>query len=121
MLNVLKGTHIYMKLNVHGAYTPFQGKDGDYHKLAFQMRYSLFKSTLMQFGTRNNPVDVQVQVSNVIKEAFDDFAPPPLDAILTDSHSEENYLDHVKWVIQCFLEAGLYWKHAICEFQRERK
>ena len=63
---------------------------------------------VMQFGTMNAPADFQGYINNPIREALDDFVSAYLDDVLIYSDSEEEYIGHVKWIIQRLLEAGLY-------------
>jgi len=73
----------------------------------------------MQFGTTNAPADFQGYINNAIREALDDFASAYLDDVLIYSNSEEEHVDHVKWIMQRLLEAGLYLKPEKCEFHKE--
>jgi len=74
---------------------------------------------VMQFGTTNALADFQGYINNAIREALDDFASSYLDVILIYGDSEEQYIGHVKWNMQCLLEAGLYLKPENCEFHKE--
>lgn len=85
-----------------------QVEEGDEHKLVFRTRYGLFEPMVMQFGTMNAPADFQGYINNPIREALDDFVSAYLDDVLIYSDSEEEYIGHVKWIIQRLLEAGLY-------------
>ena len=78
--------------------------------LAFRTRYGLFEPTVTQFGTTNAPADFQCDINNAIREAFYDFATADLDDVLIYSDSEEEHVDHVKWITRRLLEAGLYLK-----------
>jgi hypothetical protein len=73
----------------------------------------------MQFGTTNAPADFQGYINDVIWEALDDFASAYLDDILIYSDSEEEHIEHVKWIMQRLLEAELYLKPEKCEFLKE--
>jgi len=64
----------------------------------------------MQFETTHAPADFQGYVNNGIREALDDFASAYLDDLLIYSDSEEKHVGHVKWIMQWWLEAGLYLK-----------
>jgi hypothetical protein len=117
--NLLGKAQIYTKLNVREAYNLLHVKEGDEHKLAFQMRYGLYEPTVRQFGTTNAPADFQGYINNAIREALDDFASAYLDDVLIYSDSEEEHVGHVKWIMQRLLEAGLYLKAEKCTFHKE--
>ena len=57
----------------------------------------------MQCGATNAPTDFQGYINNTIWGALDDFASAYLDDILIYSDSEEEHVEHVKWVMQCLL------------------
>jgi len=94
-------------------------KEGDEHKLAFRTRYGLFKPLVMQFGTTNAPADFQSYINDTIREAVDSFASAYLDDILIYSNSIEEHEEHVKWIMERSLKAGLYLKPEKCEFHKE--
>jgi len=87
--------------------------------LAFRTRYGLFEPMVMQFGTTYAPADFQGYINNTIREDLDDFASAYLDDILLYSDSEEEHVEHVKWVMRRLLEAGLYLKPEKCKFHKE--
>ena len=118
-LNILGRARIYTKLDVRGANHLLQVEEGDEPKLAVRTRYGLFEPTVMQFGTTNAPADFQGYINDAIREALDDCASAYLDDILIYNDSEEEYVSHVKWIIQRLLEAGLYLKPEKCEFHKE--
>jgi hypothetical protein len=104
---------------VRGAYNLVRVKEGDEHKLAFLTRYGLFEPRVMQFGTTNAPADCQGYINNTIRETLDRFASAYLDDILIYSNSIEVHEEHVKWIMECLFEAGLYLKPEKCEFHNE--
>jgi hypothetical protein len=118
-LNLLGTARIHTKLDVRGAYNLLRVKEGDEHKLAFRMRYGLYKPTVMQFGTTNAPADFQGYINNAIREALDDFASVDLNDVLICSDTEEEHVGHVKWIMHRLLETGLYLNPEKCEFHKE--
>jgi hypothetical protein len=87
--------------------------------LAFRTRYRLFEPMVMQFGTTNAPADFQGYINNTIGEALDVFASAYLDHILIYSNSVQEHKQHVKWVMERLLEAGLYVKPEKYDFYRD--
>jgi hypothetical protein len=118
-LDLLAGARIYTKLDVRGAYNLVRVKDGDEHMLAFRIRYGLFEPLVMQFGTTNAPADFQGYINDTIWEALDRFASTYPDDILIYSNSIEEHEEHVKWIMERLLKAGLYLKPEKCEFHKE--
>jgi hypothetical protein len=72
----------------------------------------------MQFGILNAAADLQGCINNGIREALDDFASAYLDDVCIYSNFEKEHAGHVKWIIQCLLEAELYLKPEKCEFHK---
>jgi ribonuclease HI len=94
-------------------------KEGDEHKLAFRTRYGLFEPLVMQLGTTNAPADFQGYINDTIRESLDRLASAYLDDILIYSDSIEEHEEHVKWIMERLLKAGLYLKPEKCEFHKE--
>jgi len=97
----------------------FQVKEREQHKLAFQTMYGLFQPTVMQFGTTNAPADFYRHINNMIREAMDDFASAYFNDILIYTNSEEEHKQHLQYIMQRLLEAGLYLKPEKWEFHQE--
>jgi hypothetical protein len=94
-------------------------KEGDEAKLAFRTRYGLFEPLAMQFGTTNAQADFQGYLNDTIREALEVFALAYLDDILIYSNTMEEHEQHVKWVMERLLQAGLYFKPQKCEFHKK--
>jgi len=62
----------------------------------------------MQFRATNTPADFQGYIINTIREALYNVASAYLDDILIDNDSEGGHVEHLTWVMQRLLEAGLY-------------
>jgi transposase InsO family protein len=118
-LKLLVGARIYNKLDVRAAYNLVWAKEGDEHKLAFRTRYGLFEPMVMQFGTTNASADFQGYINNTIQEAQDVFASAYPDNILIYSNSAKDHEQHVKWVKEHLLQAGLYVKPEKYDFHRD--
>jgi len=117
--NLHWGAKIYTKHDVRGAYNVLRVKVEDEHMFDFRTGYGLFEPMVMQFGTMNAPADFQGYINNTIREALDDFASAYLDDILIHSNSEDEHVQHVKWIMQRLLEAGWYLKPKKCEFHKK--
>jgi hypothetical protein len=118
-LDLLARARVYTKLDMMGVYNLVQVKEGDEHKLAFRTRYGLFEPLVMQFGTTNSQADFQEYINDTIQKALDCFASAYLNDILIYSNSIEEHEEHVKWIMEHLLKAGLYMKPEKCEFHRE--
>jgi len=79
----------------------------------------MFESTVMQFGTTNAHLDSLGYINGAIREALDDFPSAYLDDILIYSNLEEEHVEHVKWIIQHHLQAGVDLNPEKSEFPLE--
>jgi len=61
----------------------------------------------------------QGYIHNGIDKALHEFASAYLDDVLVYSDSDEEYVSHVKWIIQQLLDAGLYLKLEKWEFHKD--
>jgi len=73
----------------------------------------------MQIGLANILTDMQEYINNSIREAMDSFASSFLNDRLIFSYMEEEYEDHVKWIMERIREAGHYLKPENWEFHNE--
>jgi aconitase A len=100
----------YMKLNVRRAYNLLQVKVGNEHLLDVRMRNGLFEPTVMQFGSTNPLVDFQRYINYTIKEDLGNIESAYLDDILIHSDLNKEHVNHIRWILQCLLTAGLHLK-----------
>jgi len=49
----------------------------------------------------NSPADFNGYINTTLREALDDFASAYLDDIFIYSDSEDEQVEHVKWVMKC--------------------
>jgi hypothetical protein len=70
----------------------------------------------MPFGMTNAPAMFQAAIDDFLRHNIDDFTVCYLDNLLVYSAIEEEHEDHVRKVLQCLLEFGLYCKAEKCQF-----
>jgi len=72
----------------------------------------------MQFRISIASADFEVYIKSGIREPFHSCALSYSDDILIYGYTEEEHVQHVKWVIQHLLDAGLYLKLEKCELHK---
>jgi len=116
ILNLVVRPGIYLKHDFWRVYSLLQVMEGDEHYLAFQMRYGLFQLTVKQFQTTNAAADFQGYINNAIQKTLDNIACSSFNDVLLYGKIEEDYVEHVQWVMQRLLKAELYLKPEKSEF-----
>ncbi|MBW0506497.1 hypothetical protein O181_046212 [Austropuccinia psidii MF-1] len=66
LLNVLNGSSIFSKIDLHGAYNLLRIKEADEHLTAFRVKYDSYEYLVMPFGLTNAPTSFQ----NIVNDIF---------------------------------------------------
>ncbi|SAM05196.1 hypothetical protein [Absidia glauca] len=118
MIDRLSSSSIFTKLDIRNAYHRVRIAKGDEWKTAFRTRYGHFEYLVMPFGLTNAPASFQALINNVLREFLDICVVVYLDDILVFSANQEEHDRHVKKVLGCLQDAGLYVKAEKCEFDK---
>ena len=70
----VKDAWIFTKFNIRWGYNNVQIKEGDQHKVAFKMKYSLYKPNVMYFGLTNSPATFQAMINYLFQPVQDEFS-----------------------------------------------
>jgi len=105
-VNLVHKATIYMKLDVRGGSNLLRVKNGYEYMLGFLTRYRLFEPTVLKFRATNAHADIPSCINHAIREAINDFASAYLNDVLIYSDSEEEHIEHVKWIMQHLFKAG---------------
>ena len=89
------------------------------HKTAFITPWGLFEWVRIPFGLINAPGEFQWLMEDCLHSFRDDICTPYLDDVIVFSKSFENYVDHVRQVLQRLLANGTKLKPENCKlFQK---
>jgi len=69
----------------------------------------------IQFGMTNTRSEFWEYIYNTITQAIDDLQAAYLDDVLIYTASENKQIGNTEWIMQQFLEAGLYWRTGVCK------
>ncbi len=94
-------------------------REGDEWKTAFNTPRGHFEYLVLPFGLSNTPAVFQALVNDVLRDMVDQVIYVYLDDILIFSHSLQEYVQHVRQVLQRLLENGLYVKAEKCVFHAQ--
>ena len=112
----LSQAKIFTKLDIRGAYNLIRMRAGEQWKTAFRTRYVLFESLVMPFGLTHAPPTFQAYINDALRPFLDRFCTAYLDDILIYSENEEQYIEHVKQILEALTKARLPVKPQKCEF-----
>ncbi|MBW0546495.1 hypothetical protein O181_086210, partial [Austropuccinia psidii MF-1] len=114
LLTVFKGSTIFSKIDLRGAYNLLRIKEGDEHLTAFRTKYGRYEYLVMPFGLTNAPACFQNLVNDIFTDFLDIFVVVYLDDIMVFSSSEEGFVNHVASVLQRLRENNLFSKASKC-------
>lgn len=119
LMDRLKGSRYYTKLDVRWGYNNVRIKDGDEYKAAFVTNRGLYKPTVMFFGLCNSPTTFQ----NVMNDIFSDLVAEGkvtvyMDDILIFSADLEEHRQVVREVLKRLEANDMYLKPSKCMFEQ---
>ena len=106
----------FTKLDIRGAYNLIRMRGVDEWKTAFCTHFGLFESLVMPFGLTNAPATFQAYINDALRPFLDRLCTAYLDDILIYSENEEQYIEHVKQILEALTKAGLQVEPQKCEF-----
>lgn len=119
LMDRLKGSRYYTKLDVRWGYNNVRIKDGDEYKAAFVTNRGLYEPTVMFFGLCNSPATFQ----NVMNDIFSDLVAEGkvtvyMDDILIFSADLEEHRQVVREVLKRLEANDMYLKPSKCMFEQ---
>jgi len=110
LLDSLRKTRIYTKINLRHAYYLVHIAEGDKWKTAFRTHYEAFKWSVMLFGLTNTPAAFQRFMNDVFSDLLDVCVVVYLDDILIYSNDIMQHQSYVKEVLKRLQKVKLYAK-----------
>uniref|UniRef100_A0A0W0FPV0 Reverse transcriptase domain-containing protein n=1 Tax=Moniliophthora roreri TaxID=221103 RepID=A0A0W0FPV0_MONRR len=117
LIDKLKDTTIFSKLDLRNGYNNVWIKDRDQWKAAFKTNQGLFEPTVMFFGLMNSPATFQAFIDDILQDFMaEGWCLVYMDDILIYSELEEQHQDQTKRLLQRLKEQDLYLKPHKCQF-----
>jgi hypothetical protein len=116
MFGQLARAQVFSKIDLCSSYHQIKIRAEDIPKMAFMMRYGLYKYLVISFGLTNAPAHFMYLLDSAFMPEFDQFVMVFIDDILVYSKSMEEHDKHLWIVLQCLREHQLYAKFSKCEF-----
>jgi RNase H-like domain found in reverse transcriptase/Reverse transcriptase (RNA-dependent DNA polymerase) len=121
IMDKLKGTNYFTKLDVHWGYNNVQIRKGDEWKAAFKTNKGLFEPTMMFFRMCNSPATFQAMMDDIFMTMIDNrLVIVYMDDILIFADTKEELEQITKLVLEKLWEHNLFLKAKKCEFCQTR-
>ena len=118
ILNRLKRTKIFTKLNIREAYNLIRIKFENEWKTTFKTKYENFEYRVLSFELTSNFVTFQFYIDRALTNCFDKFCICYLNDIFIYSNNVREHNDHVKTVLTALRKHRLFVKLEKCSFER---
>jgi hypothetical protein len=99
LFDQLRGANVFSKMDLRSGYHQLRIRPSDIPKTVFITKYGLYEFTVMSFGLTNAPTFFMNLMNSVFMDYLDKFVVVFIDDILIYSHSEEEYVNHLKMVL----------------------
>jgi Reverse transcriptase (RNA-dependent DNA polymerase)/RNase H-like domain found in reverse transcriptase len=121
IMDKLKGTKYFTKLDVRWGYNNVRIRKGDEWKAAFKTNKGLFEPTVMFFGMCNSPATFQAMMDDIFMTMIDNrLVIVYMDDILIFADTKEELEQITKLVLEKLREHDLFLKAKKCEFCQTR-
>ncbi|TFY55573.1 hypothetical protein EVG20_g9269, partial [Dentipellis fragilis] len=115
----LKGTRIFTKMDVRWGYNNVRIKEGDEWKAAFKTNRGLFEPLVMFFGLMNSPATFQAMMNELFKDLIDlGKVIIYMDDILIFTDTIDEHRRLVQQVLQHLHDNDLFLKPEKCSFEQ---
>ena len=121
LVDHLKGSRIFTKLDVRWGYNNIRIKEGDEWKAAFRTNRELFEPTVMFFGLTNSPATFQSIMDHIFRDLINTGKVSVyIDDIVIHTKTLEEHRHITREVLEILQTNKLYIKPEKCEIEKEK-
>ena len=120
MMDRIRGSKIFMKLDLKSGYNQIRIRPGDEWKTTFMTPFGPFRLRVMTFGFANAPPCFQQYMNKVLTPVLYKNVEVYLDDILIHHASEEEHVQGVREVLRCLQDAKLFCNLKKCQFNQPK-
>jgi hypothetical protein len=116
LFDQLIGAKVFSKVDLRSGYYQIKIHPEDVPKTAFSTRYELYEYLVMLFGLTNAPTHFMYLMKSVFMPELEKFVVVFINDILVYSKNEEEYVWHLRVILQRLQDHQLYAKFSKCAF-----
>lgn len=117
LVDKLKGSSIFTKLDLRSGYNNVRIKDGDQWKAAFKTNRGLYEPTVMFFRLCNSPATFQSMMNDIFRDMINEgWLVIYMDDMLIHSSNQHEHQVQVERVLQRLRDNDLFLKLEKCTF-----
>jgi hypothetical protein len=116
LFDQLIGAKVFFKVDLRSGYHQIKIHPEDVPKTAFSTRYELYEYLVMLFGLTNAPTHFMYLMKSVFMPELKKFVVVFINDILVYSKNEEEYVWHLRVILQRLQDHQLYAKFSKCAF-----
>ncbi|GBG62923.1 hypothetical protein CBR_g34294 [Chara braunii] len=116
----LAGNRFFTKIDLRSGYHQIHVAVADQPKTAFQSRFDHYEFTVMPFSLTNAPATFQTAMNDIFRDILEQCVLVYLDDILVYSRTLEEYLRHLRDVLDRLRRHGFYAKLSKCPFAQHK-
>ncbi|GJS74787.1 putative reverse transcriptase domain-containing protein [Tanacetum coccineum] len=114
--DIKDGALFFSKIDLRSGCYQLRVHKDDIPKTALRTRYGHFEFTVMPFGLTHAPAVFMDLMKSVCRSYLDKFVIVFIDDILIYSKTREEYVEHLRLVLELLKKEKLYAKFSKCEF-----